>query len=196
MCHNFLSATSFYLMLLRIDEELAGEVQAKGCPYCGGTLHSANYPRKPRGVARAVLGAAYEYRLSFCCAEEGCRRRTTPASVRFLGRRVYLGVIVALLPALANGGQGHCVRCLNTHLGVSVRTLQRWRHWWREDFAQSPFWQAARARFMPAPDIAALPASLLHRFAGEQWSQRLVALLRWLRPITTATPGVVSGAVN
>jgi hypothetical protein len=34
-------------------------------------------------------------RLSLCCSQ--CRRRTTPPSVRFLGRRVYLAAVVVLV---------------------------------------------------------------------------------------------------
>ena len=65
-------------------------------------LHRACYPRKPRGVGGA-RDATYEHRLSFCCATDGCRRRITPPSVRFLGRKVYLGVIVIVVSALEQG---------------------------------------------------------------------------------------------
>ena len=98
MCHAFLADTNFYQLLTRIDESIAEEVRAGGCD-CGGALHSARYPRKPRGV-RGVLDESYQSRLSFCCAADGCRRRSTPPSVRFLGRKVYLGVIVVLISAL------------------------------------------------------------------------------------------------
>lgn len=45
----------------------------------------------------------YKTRLSFCCASEGCRHRTTPPSVHFLGCKSYLGVIVILITALEHG---------------------------------------------------------------------------------------------
>lgn len=48
MCHILLNDPKFFALLLRIDCELAQQCQAAGCP-CGGTLHQANYPRKPRG---------------------------------------------------------------------------------------------------------------------------------------------------
>ena len=101
VCHAFLTDTSFYQLLTRIDESIAEEVRARGCD-CGGVLHSARYPRKPRGV-RSALDESYDSRLSFCCARDGCRRRSTPPSVRFLGRKVYLGVIVVLLTVLHHG---------------------------------------------------------------------------------------------
>ncbi len=64
------------------------------------------YPRKPRGVARRVVDDSIGTRLSFCCAREGCRRRHTPASVRFLCRRVFLGAVVVLVTALSSGLTG------------------------------------------------------------------------------------------
>ena len=100
MCHAFLSSSNFWSFLCRIDEDLAAQVRAAGCADCGGALHSARYPRKPRGVGRTMLGDAYEWRLSYCCDRDGCRRRATPASVRFLGRRVFLGAVVVLLTAI------------------------------------------------------------------------------------------------
>ena len=44
----------FHGMLLRIDEELAAEARARGCPHCSGKLHSAQYPRRPRGWCSVV----------------------------------------------------------------------------------------------------------------------------------------------
>ena len=100
MCHAFLTDTNFYQLLFRIDQSIAEEVRERGCE-CGGVLHAAPYPRKPRGV-RSALDDSYQSRLSFCCSQDGCRRRHTPASVRFLGRKVYLGVIVVLITALSS----------------------------------------------------------------------------------------------
>jgi hypothetical protein len=34
------------------------------------------------------LDKGYGQRFSFCCAVGGCRKRTTPPSLRFLGRKV------------------------------------------------------------------------------------------------------------
>jgi hypothetical protein len=56
-------------------------------------LHRANYPRKPLGCPDEVR-ADFESRLSFCCNR--CRRRTTLMSLCFLGRRVYLSLVVVL----------------------------------------------------------------------------------------------------
>ncbi len=105
-------------MLTRIDADLATQVQAQGCA-CGGALHRANYPRKVRGMNVEAN------RDSFCCAEEGCRRRRTPGSVRFLGRRVYAGFIVVLLTALQHGLSVERVRVLQEQFGVDRREAVR-----------------------------------------------------------------------
>ena len=89
--------------LVDIDEEICRRVAAAGCAWCGGPLHRSDYPRKPRGGLFAVAGEVFHRRLSLCCGWAGCRRRATPPSVRFLGRRVYLGVAVILASAVAGG---------------------------------------------------------------------------------------------
>ena len=103
MCHDFLSDATFWQNLSRLDQLAAEQVREQGCAHCGARLHSACYPRKPRGVSRSVLGEQYECRLSYCCAREGCRKRCTPPSVRFLGRKVYLGVVITLICAFEQG---------------------------------------------------------------------------------------------
>jgi hypothetical protein len=104
--------------------------------------------------------------------------------VRFLGRRVYLGAAVVGITALAQGAPRDEVRALRAWLGLSARTLARWRRWWRGVFAKSPFWRAARGQLHAPLSAAALPGALLQRFAGDLQA-RLVALLRFLGPITT-----------
>lgn len=182
MCHALLSDPNFYRLLLGFDRDLARESVAEGCP-CGGKLHSARYPRKPRG-GPADLGPEYASRLSYCCAQEVCRRRTTPPSVRFLGRRVYLGAVVVLASAMEGGITVKRASRLREIAGVSVRTLRRWRVWWREAFVRTPFWRGAQGRFVPAVDPAALPTCLLDRFFGEDEQARVIAMLRFLTPLT------------
>lgn len=183
MCHALLRDTTLYDVLLKFDHDLAAEARAARCP-CGGVLHSARYPRKPRG-GPDDLGPEYTTRLSFCCAVEGCRRRVTPPSVRFLGRRVYLGAVVVLVTALRAGLTARRAAQLREWLGVSGRTLTRWRQWWRETFVASPFWQGMKGRFAPPVDPRQLPATLLERFVADHARDRLVALLGFLAPITT-----------
>jgi hypothetical protein len=187
MCLKILEDSRLYVLLLKIDGELAEIARGAGCS-CGGVLHSARFGRKPRGwVVRQPDG--YDWRHSFCCAEEGCRKRTTPASVRFLGPKVYLGAIVALVTALRHGANARRAAELGRAIGASRRTLARWRTWWREFFTTTPFWRAARALWVPAVVESALPASLLERFVESEAWMRLVRLLELVAPVTTRSGG-------
>lgn len=177
MCHAFLQDPDFFLFLLRIDEEFAAEARDAGCR-CGGVLHSARYPRKPRGCP-AQVREDYSWRFSFCCAR--CDERATPASVRFLGRRVYLAVVLTLVSPPG----GVAARQLCDLLAIPVRTLNRWRAWWSRDFLRTPFWQSVRSRFMAPVATVRLPQSLLERFDIGTTAQRLVQLLRFLAPLST-----------
>ena len=183
MYQSVLTDVRLFELLLRVDQDLARTTQAEGCRWCGGRLDRSDYARKPRGTP-AELGAEHAVRLSLCCAAEGCRRRNTPASARFLGRRVYVGAAIVAITALRAGAQRDEARALRAWLGVSGRTLARWRRWWRDVFAVSAFWRNARGRLRtPVPDRA-LPGGLLRRFAGDL-EDRLIAGLRFLAPITT-----------
>lgn len=182
MWHGVLSDSRFFSTLTKFDEDLAAEVRAAGCG-CGGRLDSARYPRKPRG-GPADLGPEYEWRLSFCCAADGCRRRVTPPSVRYLGRRVYLGVVVVLVSAMEHGLSLRRVAELNQHLGIGLRTLRRWRQWWRTVFVHTALWRGICGRFVPPVEERALPYALLERFGGAG-AARGLALLRLLSPLTT-----------
>ncbi len=51
--------SEFFEGLTKIDERIARAVAARGCVWCGGPLHRADHPRKPRGliaVAAEALG--------------------------------------------------------------------------------------------------------------------------------------------
>lgn len=183
MSLSILQDARLYEVLHRLDVDLAQTARASGCRHCGGVLHSAHYLRKPRGGPRG-LAAKIDRRLSFCCARDGCRRRETPPSVRFLGRRVYFGAVVLLVSALRDGLAARRVRVLREQLGVDVRTLRRWRRWWRETFVGSAFWRAAQARFTPPVVEAALPGALLERFTAEASPGSLVQTLQFLAPIS------------
>lgn len=188
MSHGLLRDARLYGVLLRIDRELSKETRSSGCE-CGGRLHSARYRRKPRcGVDLERLDPDYAKRFSFCCDREGCRRRRTSPSVRFLGRRVYASAVVVLISALAEGVTPRRLRRLRQLVGdVSRRTVERWRRWWRESFPQTSFWREHRARFAAAIATERLPASLLERMPGPEMRARLIALLRLLTPITTTS---------
>ena len=180
MYRALLADARFHELLLAFDRDLARVARAAGCVRCGGVLHSARFRRKPRG-SPAGRDDEHDRRFSFCCAVDLCRKRRTPPSFRFLGRKVYLGAVVVLISAMRQGATA--ARQLSAQFGVSRRTIARWREWWWGAFAASPFWRVGRSGFMPPVDEARLPASLLERFAGEAAAQ-LISLLRLLLPIT------------
>ena len=186
VCHAFLADANFYQLLFRIDSSIAEEVREHGCE-CGGVLHAAPYPRKPRGIRSALEEASYQSRLSFCCSQDGCRRRSTPPSVRFLGRKVYLGVIVVLLTALNHGLTEPRRRRLIEELDVPLQTLWRWRRWWREQFVATRCWRAVAGQFIPPIDANTLPGALLERRTGSGLSERLVQVLVLIGPVTTSS---------
>ncbi len=183
MWHKHLDDPTLYELLLKIDVDLWTKARESGCPRCGGPLHTAHYPRRPRG-GPAKLPAGYDRRLSLCCGRDGCRRRTTPASVRFLGRRFYLAAMLVLVCAMQLGPSRVRVAKLHELFGVSRWTVCRWRTWWLEAFGETTFWQVNRARLRSQPDGHTLPASLLACFVEDALRERLVALLRFLSPLT------------
>jgi hypothetical protein len=187
---TLLTDATLFDALLAIDQELAATAQAGGCRRCAGRLDHADYPRKPRG-GPVTLSPAYETRSSFCC--DACRKRLTPVSVRFLGRRVYLGAVVLLAGVLRQGPAPWRVARLHALLGVSARTLARWHRWWRDDLVHTAFWRAARSRFARPVEADALPSGLLERFGGDAVAQ-VVATLRFLGPLTTTSAGTLGEA--
>lgn len=185
MYHPLPDGAGFWSFLFTIDQDLAETARKQGCP-CGGRLHRANYPRKPRGTP-VQIPEPERVRLSFCCDRDGCRQRVTPPSVRFLGPKVYLGAVVLLISAMRQGPSPRRVRELSQLFGADRRTIARWQVFWREHFPQTPFWKQARALLAPVVDVATLPLALLTAFLGrraddEDWSR----LLRFLAPITIA----------
>lgn len=161
MCHAYLSDPRFVRLLVRIDLAFATSVQEAGCR-CGGDLHRADYPRKPRGCAPA-LRADFSSRHSFCCAI--CRKRSTSMSVRFLGRRVYVMLAVVLLSTRSVMRMSAAAQ-VASWLQVPQRTLRRWRVWWTQALVLTPLWRAEGARFMPVPDALQFPTRLLAVFGN------------------------------
>ena len=179
MCHALLQDLKFFQLLFRIDQELAAQARAGGCLFCDGVLHCADYPRKPRACLLEVQ-EDFATRFSFCC--NLCRKRCTAMSVRFLGRRVYLGLAVVLVSA-RHAGQIPAAARLGEALAVPIRTLERWRKWWLEQFPLTPLWQAQCARFMPPVAVLDLPGEFLERFAGKA-GEPLLRLLVFLAPLS------------
>jgi hypothetical protein len=175
--------SEFFAALVRADEEIVGRVKACRCEACGGPLHRGDYERKPRGPRSASADAAYMVRFSLCCGREGCRKRSTPPSLRFLGRRVYLGAVVIVASMYAQlVARAAEVRRMT---GVPARTTQRWLGWWRGLFVSTDVFVAVRARMIGVATTE-LPAAIVLRLAGSP-TEQVRAMLALLAPLTTGS---------
>ncbi len=65
----------------------------------------------------------------------------TPPSVRFRGRKVYLGAVVILISAMRQGPTPRRVHELSTLFGVDRATVSQWQAFWRDYIPQTPFWK-------------------------------------------------------
>ncbi len=176
-----------FVLFERFDAEIARGVAAGGCVLCGKPLHRSDYPRKPRGALVAPEGERFIKRFSLCCSGEGCRKRATPPSVRFLGRRVYLGIVVIVACAVARAlGVAQAKRIT----GVPVRTTRRWLGWWCGPFVTTEVFVDVCARLIGV-DIDRLPASILERLPGSPTTQ-VSTMLTLLAPLSTGS--VLDGA--
>ena len=175
--------SEFLESLYELDRQEAERVQQCGCPYCGGILDSAYYWRRPRGFE--TLKRKYKVRFSFCCRV--CRRRTTPSSVRILGRKVYLGLVVVLMSYQRQRGERVLMKQLVSTCGAAEITIRRWLHWWQEPVRESNFWKAGRAFFIPPLNEETLACSLYERFKqlSSGIKETMSKLLGFLRPITS-----------
>lgn len=177
----------FFKGLVAIDAAILERACAERCQDCGGPLHRGDYPRKPRGGLLGPAAEAFDRRFSLCCGREGCRHRATPPSVRFLGRRVYVGAVVILASVVALAAAS--ARAAERATGIAARTSRRWLRWWRGPFTTSAPFVELSGRLVPPPSRSALPTSILERLPGDT-TTRVRRLLGWLAPITTdSSPG-------
>ena len=175
---------NLYNHLLQIDRELALETRQQGCPHCGGVLHRANYPRVPKGLS-GLFDISHVVRFSFCCSGDECRRRTTPPSVRFLGRKQYLGVLVLLLCARRQVNQQSISGGLRACLRPNEKTVCRWLTWWRDIVPGTQFWTQAKGLFMPTLDTRVLCDELVEVFTVTHSSTGFHKLLRFISPLSS-----------
>lgn len=185
--HESGSALNFHALLLELDRQAEQRVRAAGCERCQGPLYVAHYPRKVRGVSEEAAEAGrYGQRLSLCCGREGCRKRSTPPSVRFDGRRIYAAIAVLLLSigASERSELEDAAELVETEPAPSWPTRSRWRSWWRSGLLQTAWFVALRGHFSGPVDAERSPASLLSMFGGGVVDQ-CRGLLCALSPLTT-----------
>ena len=146
MSHELLLYTSFFLFLLLIDRDIAAKAHLVRCPHCGGVLDVANFHRKPRG-SLCCQPAGFDVRFSLCCRVDGCRRRRTPPSVRFLDRRVYLGIVTVIVATMQHGASQFRLKQLQTTLKVDYHTIHSWIGFWGKLFPTTDRGRRTRSWF-------------------------------------------------
>jgi hypothetical protein len=172
LSHAWIPDLNFFQLLDAEDVRVAAVVKAAGCPDCGGRLDRADYPRKPRGGDLGAAGEVFARRRSLCCARDGCRHRRTPPSLVFLGRRVYLGIVVVCAAWRA---------AATATRSPPRRTVRRWCDWFVQ-IGEGTWWAMERGRLWPpiAPREN-LPAAIIERLlAGRPIADALAAPLRIL----------------
>jgi hypothetical protein len=173
----------FHLFLFYIDKDLAQSICDSNCPFCDKALHQANYPRSPNGMP-ADQREYYEIRFSFCCSE--CRKRITPESIRFFGRRWHPAPAHLLICFLKLKVTNKLLNQVQKHLGITISksTWIRWKQWWQEQFSQTDFWKLSRAQLANQPVGNDIIPRFLVRLFPQQFSDKLTSLLKFLSPIT------------
>lgn len=167
MLFNTLQKIELFKILFYIDTDLAERFRQKACPYCSGTLHSANYDRKPRG-GPGNIPDQWLVRHSFCCSRESCRRRALPPSCRFWDRKVYWGAVILVALTLKQGRyEGYSINKLSKIFGVARYTIKRWITCFKEDFPSSDRWKRIKGQINIYISHNDLPGTLIHFFIQE-----------------------------
>jgi hypothetical protein len=176
--YDFVCQPRFFSFLLEIDRSIANEAHKKLCTYCGGKLDCGDFFRTGYGIPDNCKDELRR-RFSFCC--RNCRKRETPDSLRFMRGFGYAALIVVLLSAIQNGVTEERARTLTRALRVSRQTISRWIKWWRDDFATSPFWKAARGRLPVEYSNLEPPSTIINAFHASHADLKtsLVSLLHF-----------------
>ena len=97
---EILEDSSFFQTLQSLDKDTYLAAKLGKCRSCDGPLDDSHYLRKPRGQALVHLDGKACLRYSLCCRNDGCRKRTMPASLRFAGRKVYCALFILVFVSL------------------------------------------------------------------------------------------------
>ena len=106
----------------------------------------------------------------------------TPPSARFFGRRFRVAPLFVMVNALMLAG-GAGVEALACKWGIPVRTVRRWRRWWRESFPATRAWRWKRGE-LAVPGGEAPLVCVLRAMRGRSLRSRLLRSLIWLLPWT------------
>lgn len=169
-----MSPTQYFGRLLELDLQIAEIIAGLGCPRCNGILDASHYRRKPRGVEN--ISDSESIRLSYCCRRDGCRKRVTPPSLRFLGRKVYWSGVVILSETTQWSAFG---------LEVCRQTLARWRGFWTGVLSESAFAKSVKVGLSPGVDFSVEGILSGLRGARQGFEDSFQSALRFFSPLST-----------
>lgn len=184
MYTEFYFETIFWLAIYAIDEQITKLFHTQFCNRCPnkGKLYRSDYPRKPRGVPSSVEHL-FQFRFSFCCAI--CRRRNTPPSIRFLGRRVYVAIFIILIlfPGAANL---HEKLAQLPPQSFAKITFHRWITWWSCIIPFSAVWKKLVGILPPNIENQFLPLFIMEQFIKKysDIEKAIQAMLEFISPIS------------
>lgn len=142
---KIIRSEEFFKTLCQIDMDIFISTKQNPCPHCQGKLDQANYLRKPRGVVHGP-----DKRFSLCCREEGCRKRLTTPSVRFIKGFTYHSIIVLLAAYFMSPSNIRLARLCRI-FKVDRRTMIRWRQFWSEIFPKTKLHKTLKG-FIPTDE--------------------------------------------
>lgn len=159
-------------LLYARDQEILLVARKKGC-HCAGKLDTANYSRKVRGIPTDVEDLM-DTRFSLCCRD--CRKRTTPISMRFWGRKIYwVMTIITNLILLSSNDRS-----------VPPQTLKRWQRYF-SFMPLSRFWREHSSRFMPPLNTDHLLTNIVNRFFSRDGPNDWYQFLLFIMPLSQET---------
>jgi hypothetical protein len=166
------------------DKQTAIKFYRSKCQHadCDGIYHTANYPRKPRGIP-AYAEEFFAFIFSFCCSI--CGQRFTPESVRFLGRRVYAAffIMTTLYPPAEELQEKLLELPPKT---LAPITHRRWIIWWDSIIPKSPIWKKL-AGLLPANlENQFLPIFIIQQFIQKYsvFKNSIFAMLKFISPMS------------
>ena len=165
MCTNLFKDSRLFEFIQEIDKDSETAASNQPCGHCQGKLDRAFFQRKPRSVPGG-FEETFSIRPSFCCRSDGCRKRLTPVQLRFLGRKVYVSIIVLIAAAMTQGLNPKRLCAIERELGIPPRTVRRWIVYWREIFPSTNAWRYRRGNIIPPVDETGLPCTLLLRLSS------------------------------
>lgn len=140
-------SAKFFSFLFGLDQEAAKRAKEKRCPICGGQLDAAKYSRVINGIEE--MPNKHELLVfSMCCRH--CRKRVTPPTLRFSGRKQHTKGVMLLAHVLKRGATQRRIIELSKLLGASERTIRGWIRLWRAKVGDSSWWRDLKSRDLTA----------------------------------------------